>query len=370
MKKLLFLTNISRGVTTVSIPMIKACDNLNIEYHESANMDNFTDNPKYPIIKHDVQMNRNPLSLYNIKIFFELKKIISDENIDYIHCNTPIGGILGRLLGLRCGSVKKVIYTAHGFHFFKGNSKIKNWIFRTIESVLALMTDAIITINEEDFIAAKKMKLKKDGKVYFVPGVGVDIIETENLLKQASLTKEQLGLTDEFTIVMAGDLIKRKNFITALEAVNILKKENIKFLICGEGPEEETLKKYVYEKELSSQVEFLGFRKDVLEVISLADIFIFPSYQEGLPRVLMEAMILSKPCIASKIRGNEDLIMDQEGGYLIEPNDFKSLSERILVYINNSEQKIKDGKFNRNFVEKFDITVIEKEINLIYKELL
>ncbi len=134
------------------------------------------DEIKYGIKIHQVDFVRNPFDFKNIRAYRQVTEIIKKEKIEIIHCNTPIGGAVGRLAGKKCG-IKKVIYQAHGFHFYKGAPKL-NWIvYYPVEKYLAHFTDALITINTEDFRISRKFNLKKNGQKYYVPGVGINLKE-------------------------------------------------------------------------------------------------------------------------------------------------------------------------------------------------
>lgn len=190
MKKILFVSNISDRISNFSIPSIEAGQRLGYEVHLAANYSNFSDNAdKYNVRINHIDIIRNPLAIGNIKALIQMCKLIKKEKYDMIHCNTPIGGILGRISGKICG-VSKVIYTAHGFHFYKGAPIVNNLIYKNIERLLARITDGIITINKEDYNAAKKLKLRKNGKVYYIPGVGINTDEyykngeRENILRK------------------------------------------------------------------------------------------------------------------------------------------------------------------------------------------
>ncbi|MBQ2741495.1 MAG: glycosyltransferase, partial [Oscillospiraceae bacterium] len=169
MSKILFISNISNRITTFATASIAASHSLNMEFYQAANWQNADpsqiekDEKAYDIKIKSVPISRNPLAKINLTAYKQLIEFIKKEKIDYIHCNTPTGGILGRLAGKKC-NVKKVIYQAHGFHFYKGAPK-KNWlIYYPIEKWLAHYTDALITINSEDFeFATARLKLRNNG---------------------------------------------------------------------------------------------------------------------------------------------------------------------------------------------------------------
>lgn len=372
MDKLLFISNITNSITNFCIPSYLACEKLNIEFHLASNLDGFNNIEKsYKNINlHNIKCGRSPFSLKNFHAYKEVCKIIEENNITYIHCNTPIGGILGRLCG-RKYKVKKVIYTAHGFHFYSGASVFNKLLFKTAEKMMARLTDCLITMNEEDYLAAKKMHLKKGGYVYKVPGVGINTNEFFKIMLDKEIYKKNLGLKKEdFICIGVGDLVKNKNFETTIKAIKYLNMDNVHYLICGDGPERENLNKLVREINIVEQVHFLGFRQDIKELLAISDCFLFASLREGLPRSTMEAMATGLPCIVSKIRGNVDLIDEQLGGFCVSKKDFVSFSNSLKHIIESQSLREKMGQYNMNKIKNFDINIVCEKILDIYKNIL
>lgn len=361
MKKLLFVSNISNNVGSFVVASIAAAKKCGFEFYYTANWDGATkeqiaeDEKKYGIKIVHIDLDRSPYSTKNIKAYKQLVDLIKKEKIDYIHCNTPVGGVLGRLAGEKC-KVKKIVYEAHGFHFYEGAPK-KNWmIYYPVEKWLAKKTDAIITINNEDFERAKTFKLKNNGQVYYVPGVGMDLSQYNVPDTVREIKRNELNLKDtDFALISMGDLIDRKNYKIAIEVVAKLNNPNIHYFICGEGPEEVNLKKLAENLGVDKQVHFLGFRNDIKELLKASDTFLFTSKQEGLARSLMEAMASKIPCVVSKIRGNTELIVNNENGFLCSGLDdyvnaiIKIMQSPDLAY----KFKEKSSKHLNNFsIEK------------------
>lgn len=361
MKKLLFVSNISNNVGSFVIASIAAAKRCGFEFYYAANWDGATkeqiaeDEKKYGIKIVHIDLDRSPYSTKNIKAYKQLVDLINKEKIDYIHCNTPVGGVLGRLAGEKC-KVKKIVYEAHGFHFYEGAPK-KNWmIYYPVEKWLAKKTDAIITINNEDFERAKTFKLKNNGQVYYVPGVGMDLSQYNVPDTVREIKRNELNLKDtDFALISMGDLIDRKNYKIAIEVVAKLNNPHVHYFICGKGPEEVNLKKLAENLGVEKQVHFLGFRNDIKELLKASDTFLFTSKQEGLARSLMEAMASKIPCVVSKIRGNTELIVNNENGFLCSGLDdyvnaiIKIMQSPDLAY----KFKEKSSKHLNNFsIEK------------------
>lgn len=306
----------------------------------------------------------------NIIAYHNAKDIVSKGNIEVIHCNTPIGGLIGRLIGKNY-HIDKVIYTAHGFHFFKGAPLFNRTILKMAERIMAHWTDAIITMNEEDYQSALKFKLRKGGKVYKVHGVGITLDDFSDIQVDYKTKRAELGLKDtDIVCISAGDLVARKNYGIAIEALAKIKNNNVHYLICGVGPEKDNLEKLAVENEIAERIHFLGFRSDVKELMKISDIFLFTTLQEGMPRSMMEAMASGLPCIASKIRGNVDLLDEGQGGYLRKPSDLEGISECISSLLDNPSLREKMGKYNLEIIKSYDVKVVIREIEKIYKEIL
>ena len=374
--KILFISNISNKITSFATASICASKKMGFDFQHTANWSGAEkgqierDEAEYGIKIHNVPISRSPFSKSNITAYKQIKKLISDENIDFIHCNTPVGGLIGRLAGKKY-KVPKVIYTAHGFHFYKGAPLFNRTVLKWAEKWMARYTDAIITMNKEDYESAKKFKLRGDGKVYLVHGVGIDLSLYDNIEVNREEKRAELGLKEtDVAFISMGDLIARKNYSVAIKALAKAGNENAQYFICGKGPLEAELKELAKNLGVENQVHFLGFRTDIKELLVAADVFLFTTLQEGLPRSMMEAMASGLPCIVSKIRGNVDLMEDGTGGYLCGSTDVESFAKSITELTENSELRKKMSEYNLEHIKEFDISVVEKEIEDIYNEVL
>jgi len=306
----------------------------------------------------------------NYTAYRNLMCVLKGREFDVIHCNTPIGGLIGRVCGKQT-KVRKIIYTAHGFHFYKGAPLFNRTILKWAEMIMARWTDAIITMNQEDYEAAKKFKLKKGGKIYNIPGIGINTTDYQNI----DIDKEELRFNlslrnDDIVLISMGDLIKRKNYEISIKAIAEANNTRLQYLICGRGPKLEELKKLAQDLNVEKQIHFLGFRSDIKELLQIADIFLFTTFQEGMPRSMMEAMSSGLPCIASKIRGNVDLIEDGKGGFLMDVSDVQGFANAICILAGNKKLRDEFRNSNLNTIKNFDIKNVKKVINDIYKEVL
>lgn len=368
MKKALLISNLAVKFTNFIVPSIEVLQKLGYEVHTCANYSNFNDDKtKYNVKMHHIDFARNPLKLQNIKAYKQLKRLMKEEKFDLVHCNTPIGGLLGRICAKKL-NIPNVVYTAHGFHFYKGAPLINNVIYKYVEKFLAKYTDVLITMNKEDFEAANKFKLKKNGHVYLVHGVGINTsaFQLENFDRMNY--REQLGLNkNDIILISIGELNKNKNYSSIIKAMNLIKNKKIQLLICGLGKEKEKLVELIKKCNLENNIHFLRFRNDIPQLLSISDIFIQESYREGLPRSIMEAMSVGLPCIVSNIRGNIDLIENQKGGLINDINDIVGISKFIEELIAAPEERKKMGLYNKIKINEYDTKYVEKELMNIYK---
>lgn len=372
-QKILFISNITgKKIGSFSLASIIAANKKELEFHMAANFNASSieqqklDEETYNIKLHQIDFVRNPLNPRNIKAYQQLVDLIRTEKFDIIHCNTPVGGVCGRIAGKQC-SIKKVIYQAHGFHFYKG-APLLNWIvYFPIEKILAHWTDALITINKEDYVIAEKFHLRKNGRVYYVPGVGIDLRLYNSKSGEREVLRKEFDLKDEdIACISMGDLIPRKNYAVAIEAIAQCKNEHIQYFICGKGDELARLKKLAQKLDIESQIHFLGFRSDIKELLKMADIFLFTSLQEGLPRSTMEAMATGLPVACSRIRGNTDLIDENLGGIMFNPAKVSEVVEALKKLF--SMDYISMGKYNLNKIQKFSLDTVSEKILEVYEK--
>ena len=311
---------------------------------------------------HNIKMNkidfeRSPYKYSNFKAYKKLCKLIKSKKFDTIFCHEPVGGALGRLAGHKCGV--KVVYMAHGFHFYKGAPKSRV-LYYWVEKFLSRYTDTLITINEEDYQAAKKFHAHSVEKTH---GIGVDTSKFSKDESEHGYLQEKFNLQNNcITLLSVGELSVRKNHRVVIEALAKISDKNLKYFIAGEGELEQELKELVESLNLNNQVFLLGYRTDIRQLCNSADIFVMPSIHEGLSVALMEAMGCGKPIICSKIRGNVDLIDQEKGGFLCGTYDTGSYANAIEILANSSAKCYDFGKYNMKRVKSFDVNTVKKEL--------
>ncbi|UTE73406.1 glycosyltransferase family 4 protein [Rossellomorea marisflavi] len=333
MKKILIVSTVSKQFYLFEEGNIEVLNSMGYEVHAAANFSDVNERLNdLKIIQHHFDIERSPFSLKNIKAYKQLKKIMRIEKFDAVHCHSPMGGVIARIAS-RSEGITNILYTAHGYHFYKG-SPIINWLlYYPIERFLAQLTRVLITINKEDYENSKKFKAEK---IFHVPGIGVNVQKFKKVKNRRGEIRKQLGIKEDTIVILSiGELIKRKNYETALKSIAKVSASNVEYLICGTGQLEKSLKNLSLNLDVSGKVRFLGFRNDIAEICAAADLFLFPSHQEGLPVSVMEAMSAGLPVICSSIRGNEDLITEGVNGYLVNPKDEVGFAEKINNLISN-----------------------------------
>ena len=326
MKKALLLASPASMIYQFNIDNIHILQELGYEIDVAANFEsgspetnrnvsekkNFLKNIGVNIIQVPI-----PRKIFDIKSIIKsyklTKKMCEENNYDIVHCHSPIGGVIARL-GARKIRKRgaKIIYTAHGFHFYKG-APIVNWlIFYPIELLCSFLTDVIITINKEDYLRAKRRFKAK--KIVYIPGVGIDTEKINSIKIDKIIERKKLGVPYNCKMLLSvGELSKRKNHEKIIRTLATISDKSIYYCIAGVGDKKNELRELSKKLGVDNQVKMLGFRTDIIKLCKIADIFCFPSLQEGLPVALMEAMAAGLPIVCSAIRGNVDLIEEGKG---------------------------------------------------------
>lgn len=334
MKKILYITTLSRTINAFLVPHIQRLLEIGFEVDCACAVDRPVNESLLleGVKVFDIPFSRNPLDVRNRKAFQKLVQIQKEHQYDIVHVHTPIAALYGRLLKMKFPTLK-TIYTAHGFHFYKG-APLLNWLlYYPIERMMARFTDAIITMNEEDYERAKTFQVSE---TYKVNGVGLNLDHYNILSYQKELTRAKLGLNQsDFVIVMIAETNSNKNHQQMIQAISLIVNEfpQVKVLCAGEGHLLETLKNEIVKKQLENKIMMLGYRKDIQELISASDIGMLLSYREGLPRNIMELMAFGKPVIGTNIRGIKDLVQDDETGLLVETGDYEATAKAITQFI-------------------------------------
>lgn len=319
---------------------------------------------KYADQFYEIPFQRSPFDRRNLSAYKQLKRLIDQENYDLIVCNTPVGGILTRLAARNARKKGcRVIYMAHGFHFYQGASK-KNWLlFYPIEKVMAKWCDVLITITHEDYLLAKE---KFRTKIAHIHGVGVS---TERYHPADEAIRHEMrqteGLSDtDFVILCTGELNKNKDQATLIHAAAGVKEKvpNLKVLLAGNGPLEQELKTLVSSLKMEKYIHFLGYRADLERVVPAVDVVVSCSHREGMPLNIIEAMLCGKPVIAAANRGSRELIQNRQNGYLFAAGDSITLGRYILEFCQKPELCQTIGLEGMEKAKNYTVESVKKEL--------
>ena len=378
MKKVLVLASVASMIDQFNIPSIKLLQEIGYRVDVACNFKEGNTCSEEKIKELKIKLRKMNVDCYqidfarnitnigsNIKALWQVEALMNRNKYIFIHCHSPIGGVIGRISGKKENT--KVIYTAHGFHFYKG-APLQNWIiFYPIEKILSRYTDTLLTINKEDYCFARKNMNAK--YIDYIPGIGINLDKFKIKDFDRKQYRKHLGINDDdFVILSVGELNDNKNHEQVLKAISLLKKKNIHYIIAGQG----NLKDYLIDLSkklgIENQLHLLGFRKDIAELDYSSDLFILSSLREGLNVSLMEAMAVGLPCIANSIRGNVDLIDDELGGYLVKINDVNDMAAKINQVINTDSKEY--NTYNREKIEHFSEKEVLSKLNDIYSSYL
>ena len=336
MKKVLFVaTVVKTHLMQFHIPYLKMFKDMGWETAVASRSD--YENPADCVIPYcdtyyDIPFERTPWKSANLRAYKILKQIMEEGDYDIIHCHTPVGALIARLaaLGVRKKGTK-VIYTAHGFHFFKG-APLVNWLcYFPFEWLLSFVTDVLITINREDYDRAKAVLHPK--RLEYVPGVGIHTAKFRRDTIEPKEKRKERGFSEaDFLMLTVAEMTKNKNHITVLKAMETLKGtdayERLHYLIVGRGEQWESLEADTKAMGIDGHVHFLGYRGDAPQLYRCCDLFAFMPFREGLSVALMEAMSSGMAIFCSEIRGNTDLVEDGVSGVYVK-NDPQSVAQAI-----------------------------------------
>lgn len=356
MKKVLIVATVQSHVAQFHNLTIRALIEKGYEVHVAAR-DNLKEKDTLQladgVVTFDIPFARSPLSPANLKAYRRLKALLRQEQYDILYCHTPVGGVLSRLTGNRYRKRGlRLIYVSHGFHFFRGAPK-KNWLlYYPIERLLARRTDALVTINREDYELAKRRLPAKE--IYHVDGIGADFSRLAPPADRATL-RERLGLSeDSFLLLSVGELNKNKNQIVILRALSLVKDPHILLFLAGRGPMEDTLRREAEALGIAEQVRFLGYTRDLAPYLYGADAFALMSYREGLGLAAIEAMYCGLPLLTSDRHGIRDYSVNGESGYLSAPDDSEALAAHITALARDAATRRHMGEENRLRAEKYN----------------
>jgi glycosyltransferase involved in cell wall biosynthesis len=324
----------------------------------------------------EVEWSRNPLDPRNLLAApGAIREIVIREKYNIVHVHTPVAAFVTRyaLKDLRDRLGIRIIYTAHGFHFYKGGNPLKNATFINLEKWAGNWTDYLVTINHEDRNAAIQHQLVSPGHSRYMPGIGVDLkYYNRNTVPEPAITqvRQELGI-DEHThlLLSVAEFTPRKHHVDAIEAFAKLARTDVRLAFAGSGPLMEKMRQLATELGVVDRIHFLGDRSDIPVLMRAATANILVSAQEGLPRCILESLALETPTIGTKIRGTQDLL---EGGcgLLVDLGDVDGLAAAMMWMLDQPEAAANMAKLGYERISTYDLESIIKLHEQLYAEAL
>lgn len=369
-KKILFVSH-TANFSKFNRPFMRWFKGKGYEVHyASAGEEEVLDCDKH----YSVPFERNPFSKQNFTAYKMLKKVIDSEQYNVIHCHTPVGGVITRLAARSAHKRgTSIIYTAHGFHFYKG-SPFKNWmIYYPIEKFMSRYTDCLVVLNQEDYNIAVKNKFRAK-KIIKIDGVGVDLDRFHVISNEEKKSlREEYGFKEsDYIIIYVAEFIERKNhafFINCLPHL-IASIPNLKVVFAGDGITKDSCIELSNSLELQHVVHFLGYRRDIDKLYPQADILVTSSKQEGLPINVLEGMASGLPIVCTRIRGHVDVVKNDLNGYLFDINDSNQFKNCIIKLYDNPEVSARMSKQNLLDVQRFSLENAINDMAIIYNDFL
>ena len=370
MHKILFVATIFKHLRAFHLPYIEWFKQQGWQVDAMANGDDQLEEAHHSF---NVPVSRSPFSLSNVKAIKQAKAIINREKYNIVYCHTAMGAVLARLAAknARTKYGTKVIYVAHGFHFFKGGP-LKSWMmYYPMEKYLSRYTDAIVTINEEDYQLVKNNGFS-NADTFKIPGIGLNtgrLFETNEAVR-AKLRTQYSYSQESFILIYIAEYIERKNHKFIIDSMDGLRKQipTIKVLFAGRGRLMDAMMAYAKEKGVDSYIDFLGFRKDIGQLIALSDIGISASRQEGLGLNLAEEMFAGLPVVATVDRGHKEIVKDGYNGFMYAQLDHVGFENAVYILYQDPELRKKMGENAKYYIQQFCLSNVLPALTEIYKK--
>jgi glycosyltransferase involved in cell wall biosynthesis len=324
----------------------------------------------------DVQWSRNPLDPRNLLATpGAIREIVIREKYNIIHVHTPVAAFVTRyaLKDVRESLGTRMVYTAHGFHFYEGGNPVKNTAFINLEKLAGNWTDYLVTINLEDKAAAIKYGIVAPERTHYMPGIGVDLkYYNRDTVPEAAVTavRQELGIAADTPLFLAvAEFTTRKHHVDAIEAFAKVARSDVHFAIAGSGPLMEKMQQLATELGVSNRIHFLGNRPDIPVLMKAACANILVSAQEGLPRSVLESLALKVPTIGTKIRGTKDLLEDG-CGLLVDVGDVDAIAAAMTWILDRPQEAANMAKLAYDRISTYDLEVIIQLHEQLYNQAL
>lgn len=299
-------------------------------------------------------------------------RILRKLQPDIVHTHTSKAGIIGRLAA-RIAGVSNVLHTIHGFPFTEGQGFLKYNAYVAIERWAGRFTDVLLSQSREDVVNAERLGIRsRNGYPILISnGVDIDRFCLQKNTGFRSYIRDELNIGDEPVISIIARQNYEKGYFELIEALENLKQIDWTAIFIGadEGAGDE-IKDLLNNKSLTSRVRILGHREDIEHLLATSDIYVLPSYREGVPRSLIEAQAMGLPVIATDIRGCREVVKNGVNGLLIPTRNTQALEYALQVLLENPWLRRTMGDEGRLMVEKeFDECRVFERIGQVYENL-
>lgn len=311
---------------------------------------------------HSIPFARHSLTS-NLKCLPLLTGLLKREQYDIVHAHTETGGLLLKLArGVKGKS--KFFYTPHGMSFWKGSGLKSQLVYKPLERWICSAMDMNLGINMEE--VEYLMRWNKLTACY-VHGIGLNVARMQSPARSKEYVRKEFDLSESDKLVISiGELDDNKNHITVIRALAKLGRKDFKYVVCGVGPNKDMLLAESVSLGLKENTILAGYRSDISDILNAADIFVFPSYHEGMPVSALEAMACGLPVICSEIRGNVDIVRDGDNGFLFEPSNIDTLSQKLVYLMDDVSTRETMGAKNKELVKAFSLEAVTEELRKIY----
>lgn len=374
-KKALFVTTVGNFLRLFEWNDVKILQHMNYEIHYAADFTQLDPETEEiyrsgRIVRHPLPVSRSPLCFRkNTAAYFQLCRLLKEERFALIHCHTPMGGALARLAAFRQRERPFVLYTSHGFHFYRGAPFLSWLLYYPAEYLLARATDRLITVNEEDYRRALHFPLREGGRTVRIPGVGLSLEKFADPGRRRAQLRAAYGIPEGcFYLLTAGELNRNKNQQVLIRAVAMLKKKQVRLGICGSGPLCGELEALTKRLGVSGQISFLGYRSDLQGLCAAADAFVFPSIREGFALAPLEALAAGLPLITSQRRDSREYIRHGKNGLICRKNTPREYAAAISLLIRNPKLCRRLSDAGRRTAERYALPETARIMEQVYGE--
>ncbi|MDO8847900.1 MAG: glycosyltransferase [Coriobacteriia bacterium] len=294
----------------------------------------------------DAGWTRSPFSPASIGAIRRVRQVVSEGSYDLVWVHTPVAAMITRFALRKRAGRPVVIYTAHGFHFYEGGRSFVNAVYRTVERAAAAWTDYLVTINAEDYSAARGFRTIPPERVLRFPGIGVDPTGyAPSSTAERARMRTDLGVPpDSILVTMIAEFTPNKRHALALAALAEVETPNVYVAFAGNGPLLDEVRRDAARRGLEDRVRLCGYRRDVPALLGASDAVMLVSAREGLSRSLLESMASGVPLIGTPTRGIADLIGRDETGWVAKSHSREDLSAAIDAAAADPDERIRRGR--------------------------